>query len=90
MMQVEVIQKDLKTGGWSGRAWLLKAGDKYYVASGVVAMFSGPEVLVFETDDKGNPKSMSEVVGGRGISMLEAVAMLGRSLADKQTEAKQE
>ena len=56
--------------------------DKYYVVSGVVAMFTGWEVLIFEGDAEGNVTDWGEVAGGRGIDFMEAVKQLEFTLAN--------
>ena len=73
-VRVEVIKKDLN--GFTGTAWLLKKGRRYFVASGTHAMFSGWEVLVFRSDKNGEITSWSDVCGGKGISMNEAIEQL--------------
>ena len=73
-MNVEVIQKDLPN--FRGEAWLVKRGDDYFVVSGVSAMFTGWEVLVFPTNADGKVSEWLEVCGGRGISHNEAIEEL--------------
>ena len=70
-MEVKIIKKGLD--GFKGDAWLIKRGRWYYIASGVHAMFSGWEVLIFPATKDGQVKKWSEVGGGRGISHEEAI-----------------
>lgn len=73
-MKVEIIKK-----GVSGfrDAWLVKRGDKYFIASGVVAFDTGQwEVLVFPADKDGKVTNWGEVAGGRGISHEDAIKEL--------------
>jgi hypothetical protein len=77
-MATEILRKHLEN--FLGDAWLVKNGDKYFVVSGVNAMFSGWEVLVFPADEHGEVTSWSEVAGGRGITHEEAIADLENTL----------
>lgn len=76
MSEVKIIKKGLE--GFTGEAWLVKKGRKYFVVSGAHAMFTGWEVLVFPANEKGEVTSWGEVAGGRGITHAEAIAQLER------------
>lgn len=64
--------------GWRGDAREIRASNgERYVASSVVAAYSGPETLVFRMGDDGDkPESWTEVAGGRGFTLNEALADL--------------
>lgn len=49
---------------------------QHYVASGVVALITGWEVLVFKCDANGGITDWLEVAGGRGISHAQAIGDL--------------
>ena len=70
---VKIIKKKVK--GF-GDAWLVKKGKNFYVVSGVDAMFSGWEVLVFKSNKKGEVENWLDVAGGRGMTHEEAVEEL--------------
>lgn len=76
------VEKICEFMGPKGPQWLLKAGDDYYVASGVTAAFTGWEVLVFPADENGEITNWGEVAGGRGITHEQAVEMLQVELDD--------
>lgn len=77
MNEVEIINKDLE--GFRGIAWHFsvvwegKKRRKYYIASAVCAMFTGPEVLIFPSNRKGEVVSWSETYGERGTLSNEEV-----------------
>ena len=73
-MTVEILQKGLP--GFSGDAWHVRKDGKYYIVSGVHAMFTGWEVLIFPSNEKGEVESWGEVGGGRGISHEEAIRQI--------------
>jgi len=73
-MSVEILDKNLPN--FKGEAWHVKKDDKYYVVSGVHAMFSGWEVLIFPSNETGEVKSWGEVGGGRGITHEDAIAQI--------------
>lgn len=64
--------------GFRGAACLVRRGAEHFVVSSVDAPYSGPETLVFRSDDKGEPLDWSDVAGGRGVSRGEAIAQLER------------
>lgn len=72
--KIMVVKKHLPN--FTGDAWLVKKGTRYYVVSGTTAMFSDREVLVFGSDKNGKVKHWREVCGGRGISHEEAIKEL--------------
>jgi hypothetical protein len=86
-MDVEVLTRKAP-GVWRGEAWLLKAQDgRMFVASGVDALYSGWEVLVFPvlSASEGDIEvDYVEVVGGRGITHQEAVEELSKWLDYKE------
>jgi hypothetical protein len=65
--------------GFTGNAVLVRKGKDYFVVSSTVAMFTGPETLVFPADADGNVTDWGEVAGGRGVSRQEAIAELDAS-----------
>ncbi len=73
-MTVEILDKNLPN--FKGKAWHVKNGDKYYVVSGVDAMFSGWEVLIFPSNENAEVPSFIEVGGGRGCSFEEAIRQI--------------
>ncbi len=73
-MTLEILDKNLPN--FTGEAWHVKNGDKYYIVSGTVAMFSGWEVLIFPSDEKAEVVSWGDVGGGRGISFEEAIRQI--------------
>jgi len=73
-MKAKIINK--KVQGFIGDAWLVKLNNKYFVVSGVDAVFSGWEVLVFKSDKYGVVNDFIEVAGGRGITHEEAIKEL--------------
>jgi hypothetical protein len=62
--------------GFHGQACLVKKDDGYYVVSSIYAPFTGPETLVFSSDENGRVTSWIEVAGGRGVTRDEAIAEL--------------
>jgi hypothetical protein len=77
-MKTKIIKKGLP--GWISQAWLVEFNGKYFVVSGVSALFTGWEVLVFESDKNGEVKNMQEIAGGRGITHEQAIEDLERRL----------
>ena len=74
-MKVDILNKGLS--GFKSDAWHVKRDDgKYFIVSGVIAMFSGWEVLVFPSNEKGEVISWGEVAGGRGITHENAIKQL--------------
>jgi hypothetical protein len=59
--------------GWKGDACLVEMGGSYFVVSSVYAPFTGPETLVFRSDEDGHVSDYLEVAGGRGMSREEAI-----------------
>lgn len=75
--QVTVI-RDLPKNRGRGNAVLVRdATGQHYVASSVVAPYSGFETLVFKADERGEVTDWIEVAGGRGMSREDAIANLG-------------
>ena len=72
-MKVDIIKKYL--AGFTN-AWLVKKGKKYFVVSGVNAMYSGWEVLIFPSTKQGKITDWGEVAGGRGMTHEEAIQEL--------------
>lgn len=73
MSEVTIIRE---LTGFTGSACLVKRGDDYFVVSSTVAMYSGPETLVFPADESGKVTDWGEVAGGRGVSRTQAIADL--------------
>ena len=71
-MESQIIEKMLP--GFLGEAWLIKLREKYYVVSGVSAMFSGWEVLVFSADEHGEVTSWD-----RGRRIVTGKPEIGRA-----------
>lgn len=74
MAEVNIIRKHLE--GWVGDAWLVEREGEYFVVSGVHALLTGWEVLVFAADKDGEVACLHEVAGGKGITYEEAIAEL--------------
>jgi hypothetical protein len=70
-LTIEIVRQDIRS----------PATGQHYIVSGVSAMFSRWEVLVFPADEKGEVTSWTEVAGGRGISHEDAIADLEMALA---------
>lgn len=83
-MKVEILNKGLE--GFTGEAWLLKRGDRHFVASNAFAPLGGPETLVFPSDSEGQVKQYLEVCGGREQSLAGAVSEL-EALGDDELDA---
>jgi hypothetical protein len=73
MSKVEIVRE---LNGFTGQAVLVKRGADHFVVSSTVAMFSGPETLVFPADATGKVTDWGEVAGGRGMSREQAIAQL--------------
>ena len=73
-MTVEILDKNLPD--FTGEAWHVKNGDKYYIVSDTTVMFSGWEVLIFPSNEGAEVVSWGEVGGGRGISHMEAIRQI--------------
>ena len=57
----------------------------YYIVSGVFALFTGWEVLVFPGDSDGEVTDWGEVAGHRGITFTEAILELEEVLSRPRT-----
>ncbi len=84
-MKVEVISPQKGPIGATKRVVRSEDG-RYFCVSGVDALLTGWEVLVFPCDEKGEVMSWGEVVGGRGITHEEAILMLEKWLDNSETE----
>jgi len=73
-LKVEILDKNLPN--FTGMAWHVKHGEKYYIVSGTTAMFTGWEILVFPSNEKAEVVSWGEVGGGRGIDYDEAIKQI--------------
>lgn len=64
------------------RPYLVKdtRSGQHYVLSGVVAPYSGWEVLAFKADETGEVTDWMDVAGGRGVSFMEAAFDLDATL----------
>ena len=90
MSRVEIVDRNANPRGTPGKRWLLKdveTGD-FYVASGVNAMYTGWEVLVFPADERGEITSYGDVAGGRGITYEDAVESLEQALNSEEMEVR--
>lgn len=67
---------DRTSAGADQRLYLDKETGDYYVLSGVVAMYTGWEILAFPADEKGEVTDWGEITGGRGIDFETAEAFL--------------
>lgn len=96
---VKMVKENLD--GFLGTAHLVKTNVKlepkkedyedfepteYFIVSGVNAMFSGWEVLVFPSDKDGEVQSWAEVVGGRDIDHETAIDWLVEKLEEQIKE----
>ena len=61
---------------FTGQACLVQHKNEFFVVSSVDAPFTGPETLVFRSDNEGNVTEWGEVAGGRGMSRTEAIQNL--------------
>lgn len=78
-MDIEIIGEQTSPVG--AQQIIVKAADgRYFCVSGVHAMFSGWEVLVFPCDKHGNVTDWTEIVGGRGWSHGDAMDALRQEL----------
>ena len=72
-------------------ARLVRAEDgRYFIVSGVDALFTGWEVLVFPADKEGEVTDWLETTGGRGITHEEAIDMLRDWLAENPRDRRRE
>jgi hypothetical protein len=76
MSRIEVIEEGLP--GFMDIAVLVKdtIENEFYVVSSTNVPLSGPETLVFPSDENGEISSWADVVGGRQLTTEEAIEML--------------
>lgn len=67
------VERIRQLDDFTGEAWLIKQAGRYYIASCTMAIFSGLETLIFPANENGEIESWTEVGGGRGMHLDEAI-----------------
>lgn len=81
VIRVNVV-REIKSPVKGGSRWILEADGKFYVASAIPSAFDTgrPECLIFAGDEEGNITSHTDLAGGIGMSVYDAVALFQKVL----------
>ena len=67
------VERIRSLNDFTGEAILIKQAGRYFVVSCTVAPFSGLETLIFQADEHGEITSWTDVGGGPGIMIDDAI-----------------